>query len=87
MTECPVNPDHRFHYVSAVDGPRRFLIAGPFETHDAALERVDAVRAIACDHSRNTNAGRAAFMAWGTASSAKPCRTALGADVEIGGAA
>lgn len=73
------NPDHHFHYVSAIDSDRRFLIAGPYSSHEAALARVDVVRAYACDFSKNASAGRAAFMAWGTASSAEPLKTALGA--------
>lgn len=76
------NPDHPFHYVSAIDGPHRYLIAGPYETHETALERVEDVRFIACDHKRNASAGRAWFMGWGTASSAEPCKTALGATFE-----
>lgn len=87
MTKQTPNPDHSYHYVSAVDGPRRYLIAGPYSSHDAALSRVDEVRAIACDFQRNSSAGRAAFMAWGTASSAEPLKTALGAHTGIGGAA
>lgn len=76
------NPDHPHHYVSAIDGQRRYLIAGPYESHEVALARVDSVRAIACDYKRNASAGRAWFMGWGTASSAEPCETALGATFE-----
>lgn len=59
------NPEHTLFYVSAIDGPRTFLIAGPYDSHHAALSRVDAVR----DHARSID-GRAHFMAWGTCSSA-----------------
>lgn len=76
------NPDHEFHYVSAIDGDRRYLIAGPYSSHEAALARVNDVRFIACDHKRNASAGRAWFMAWGTASSAEPFKTPLGATFE-----
>lgn len=76
------NPDHNFHYVIAIDGARCYLIAGPYESHETALERVNDVRAIACDHSRNRSAGRAHFMAWGTASSAEPIPTRLGPTLE-----
>lgn len=74
-----INQNHQHHYVSAIDGARRFLVAGPYSSHEAALLHVDQVRRIACDHSRNASAGRAAFMAWGTASSEEPQTTALGA--------
>lgn len=80
------NPNHKFFYVSAIDGPRRFLIAGPYDNHDAVLARVDGVRAYACDFANNASAGRAAFMGWGTASSAEAHITALGAHTGKGGA-
>lgn len=32
------------YYVSALDGRRAALLAGPFAHHDAALDAVDAVR-------------------------------------------
>lgn len=57
------NPDHRAFYVSAIDGPKTFLIAGPYDSHDAALARVDPVRSHAGEHD-----GRAHFMYWGTCS-------------------
>lgn len=58
------NPTHTMFYVSAIDGPRTYLIAGPYGTHQAALDRVESVR----EHARDTDA-RAHFMAWGTCSS------------------
>lgn len=80
------NPDHPFHYVSAIDGDRRYLMAGPYDCHEAALARVDSVREYACDFANNSNAGRAHFMGWGTASSAEPHVTPLGANTGKGGA-
>lgn len=77
------NPDHKNFYVSAIDGPRRFLVAGPYSSHKAALERVDVVRAEACDFRKYASAGRAQFMAWGTASSEDPHPTALGAFAQV----
>lgn len=65
--------DSRFHYVSAVDGARRFLVAGPYQTAEAAEARLRAARDIAEDRS-----ARAVFMAWGTASSEQPEETLLG---------
>jgi hypothetical protein len=58
------------YYVSVIDGPRiggqievkRFgLLAGPYETHEEALDKVDAVRKIA----EQVNAW-ACFYAFGT---------------------
>lgn len=63
----------RYFYVSAIDGSKRYLIAGPWGTHDDALARVDPVRR----HASNLN-GRAWFMAWGTAGSTDECPTPLG---------
>jgi hypothetical protein len=60
-------------YVSAIDGDRKFLVAGPYGTHNEALAMVAAVNAFACDHDP-----RACFMAWGTAGSVDPIKTPLG---------
>lgn len=38
------------YFVSAVDNGQFWLLAGPYETHAEALERVDRVRIIACEH-------------------------------------
>lgn len=67
------NPTHSQFYVSAINGQKRHLVAGPFDTHQDALDRVDAVRTYAQD-----NDARACFMAWGTASSDVPLKTPLG---------
>jgi len=64
----------RFYYVTAVDGPRKYVVAGPYPTHAEAESRVSAVCAYARDHD-----GRAHWMAWGTASSYQPHDTVLGA--------
>lgn len=50
-----------FYYVTAVDGPRVCLMAGPYHTHREALGLVEGVKGIACDRD-----GRGHFMAWGT---------------------
>jgi hypothetical protein len=54
---------NRAFYVSAIDGDRKALICGPYETHEAALEDVTRVKRAAerVDH-------RAVWWAWGTAS-------------------
>jgi hypothetical protein len=75
VTDKPTNPAHSFFYVSAVsDGGRRYLIAGPYGDHESTKTRVSAVREHACEIDP-----RAHFMAWGTASSAEPFKTPLGA--------
>lgn len=61
-------------YVSAIDGPARFLVAGPYSSHDVALARVDAVK----EHANKADP-RAWFMAWGTAGSDDAHTTPLGA--------
>ena len=39
--------DEPCYYVDAVDGDQCALLAGPFRTHDAALECVDAAKRLA----------------------------------------
>lgn len=55
------DPRPGFYYVTAVDGPRVCLMAGPYPTHREALALVDGVRGIATDRD-----GRGHFYAWGT---------------------
>lgn len=52
----------RKFYVSVIDGPRFNFLAGPFDTHEEALAKVDAARAKA-----NEVNDRAWFYAYGTA--------------------
>lgn len=52
----------RYFYVSVIDGARHGFLAGPFQTHDEALAKVDAARAAA-----NEVDPRAWFYAYGTA--------------------
>lgn len=49
------------YFVSAVDGSKSYLMAGPYNDHGAALAQVDRARDIASNLD-----GRAHFMAWGT---------------------
>ena len=51
------------YYVSAVDGPKYHLMAGPYAMHQDAISAVDLVRKISEDADRS---GRAQWMAWGT---------------------
>lgn len=66
-------PPHRFYYVSAIDGPKRYLIAGPYPDHAAALAKVDTVRTEA-----DKLDPRAWFMAWGTAGADEEIKTPMG---------
>ena len=52
-------------FVTAIDAGRVYFLAGPYDSKEAAEAKVDTARDIACDHSRNSNAGRAHFMAYG----------------------
>ena len=59
----------RLYYVSVVDGPRYALLAGPYETHQEALDKVDEARKAAY-----TMDVKAVFYAYGT------CKTPPGYD-------
>jgi len=60
-------------YVSAIDGSKKYIIAGPFETHSRALAMVEPVR----NRAYEINA-KAWFMFWGTCSSETVIKTPLG---------
>lgn len=49
-------------YVTAIDGGKVYYMAGPYLTHQAALDAVESARSIADKHDP-----RGCFMAWGTA--------------------
>ena len=51
------------YFVSAIDGPNFFLMAGPYAEHAAAAADVAKVTKIAYDVD---SSGKAAFMAYGT---------------------
>jgi hypothetical protein len=70
MKPTTIDIDHRCteeccprgtYYVSAVDGPSWWRMAGPYNTHQEALADVERARSIAVKHD-----GRAWFMGWGT---------------------
>jgi len=69
-----------FFYVTAMDADKYYPLAGPYATLAEAVAKVPLAKEIAMDHARNSQAGRAAFMAYGvtklTASS--PVASALG---------
>jgi hypothetical protein len=54
---CPTG----VYYVTCVDGPAWWKMAGPYATHGEALADVDRARGIA-----DKIDGRAWFMGWGT---------------------
>jgi hypothetical protein len=63
----------RFFYVSVIDGKRRALLAGPYDTHDEALALVEQVRRKAYDIDPKSH-----FYAFGTAGSDEELRTLFG---------
>lgn len=65
--ECP-SPGR--YFVTAIDGPSFYYMAGPYPTHAEALARVDLARDIADKHD-----GRAWFMSWGTVRQKDDCDT------------
>lgn len=67
------NPEHRFFYVSAIDGPRHYLMAGPYGSREVAEGLVDEVRDYCTERD-----GRAWFMAWGVAGSSDEAASRLG---------
>jgi hypothetical protein len=68
----PGAPAKAHFYVSAVDGSRKHLVAGPYGSHGEALGMVEHVRKHA------DSDPRAHFMAWGTAGSDEEHKTPLG---------
>ncbi len=63
----------KYFYVSAINGPRKHLVAGPYKKHQDALDRVEDVRRYADSQDPFSH-----FMAWGTAGSDAPRTTPLG---------
>ena len=69
-----MTPELRHFYVDMVDGPRMWLLAGPYPTHEAALAKVDQARekAVTADPFKH-------FAAIGTCSQpGAPRKTVLG---------
>lgn len=69
-----------FFYVTAVDGPSVYPLAGPYPSKAEAEAKVDDARKIAMDFAQNTQAGRAAFMSYGVTklTARLPRRSSLG---------
>jgi hypothetical protein len=57
-------PDGANYFVTAVDGSKWYYMAGPYATHQQALDAVQPALKIA-----DKNDGRAWFMSWGTTQS------------------
>lgn len=57
-SDCPATGGY---YVTAVDHDKVYYMAGPYQTHAAALADVDKALRIA-----DKSDGRAWFMSWGT---------------------
>ena len=76
MNHMPQTP--RKFYVTAIDGPRVYFLAGPYETLELAQAQVNTVRILACDFEQNASAGRAHFMAYGVTRTTSGHKTALG---------
>ena len=77
LTQGP-DPQPGHYYVTAIDGPRRYFLAGPWPTHGEALAQVEAVRRYA-----DAMDPRATWMAYGTARQplgGEPIKSALGCD-------
>lgn len=68
-----VHTDKAHYYVSAIDGGRHWLIAGPYALHVAALAQVHPASVEA-----EKGNPRAYFMAWGTCGSDELLATPLG---------
>lgn len=75
LKENEMKSKKRF-YISAINGPTKYLVAGPYSTHKQALDLVDSVR----DRCNKIDP-MSWFFAWGTASSAEDFTTPLGAVV------
>ena len=72
------DPQPGRYYVTAIDGAKRYFLAGPWETHAEALAQVAAVRRFA-----ELTDPRAIWMAYGTARQlldGEAIKSALGSD-------
>lgn len=72
------DPQPGRYYVTAIDGPKRYFLAGPWDTHADALAQVETVRCFA-----ELADPRAIWMAYGTARQpldGEPIKSALGSD-------
>jgi hypothetical protein len=65
----------KYFYVSAIDGPKKWLMAGPYTDHQAALNQVHAVAKEAAD-----GRPQSWWYAWGTCGSDEIIKTPLGPD-------
>lgn len=72
------DPQPGRYYVTAIDAPKRYFLAGPWKTHAEALAQVESVQRFA-EHTDP----RAFWMAYGTARQpldGEAIKSALGSD-------
>lgn len=72
------SPAHVAFYVSAIDGDRSYIMAGPYACHEAAKAQVPAIRAMA--EAQNPRAVWMAFGTCGHGPEIEPRKTPLGAE-------
>ncbi|MFA5377165.1 MAG: hypothetical protein WC455_15545 [Dehalococcoidia bacterium] len=74
ILDCDPRPG--YYYVSVIDGPRHALVAGPFDTHRAALDMVKRA-----ENAGNECDPKSVFYGWGTCrlerDETKPMRTGV----------
>lgn len=68
-----IRTDKKYYYVSVMDGDRRGLLLGPYNTHVEALENVDRGKSLALKHDC-----KAWFYGYGTAGSNEVFNTVFG---------
>ena len=81
MSSQQPDPRPGRYYVAAIDGDRRYFLAGPWPEHAQALAQVDAVRCFA-----EQNDPRAVWMSYDTARHSldgEPIKSALGSDPKV----
>jgi hypothetical protein len=61
FTDVELDTSPGYYYVSVIDGPRRGILAGPYDNHQAALDMVERVKQVA-----NGIDPMAAFYSFGT---------------------
>ena len=75
MNHMPQTP--RKFYVTAIDGPRVYFLAGPYDTLKLAEAQVETVRTLVCDVRYNAIARRH-LVAYGVTGADNGLKTALG---------
>jgi hypothetical protein len=68
-----MSDDHKYYYVTVIDGKRKGFLLGGYTTHEEALKNVARGRELALKHDE-----RADFYAFGTAGSDVEIKTVFG---------